>query len=277
MKVAAIIISSLKNHLDQMKEVAGYMWEKGWAEATAGNMSIDVTEKLMATGSTSEIKEIFASRPFLNISFPGLANHFILVTFAGARMRDLAKDPLSCVGLIKINAAGDACQAGYFRELLTDVKPTSELMTHLAIHNFLANNSFTEKSILHGHIHELVALSHIKEYKTEKKINELLWSMHPEMSLFLPEGIGYISYMKPGTDKIAQETVKKIKKHPVILWEKHGCLSIGVSLNEAFDRIDIAAKAARQFFYSRNAGYIPQGLTSRQFSELKKESLKRDQ
>jgi rhamnulose-1-phosphate aldolase len=144
MQVTAIITRSLKNHLEQMKEVAGYMWEKGWAEASAGNMSIDVTEELTATGSTSEIKEVLASLPFLNISFPGLANHFILVTLAGTRMRDLAKDPLSHVGLIQINTAGDTCQASYFRELHADVKPTSELMTHLALHNFLVNHSLME-------------------------------------------------------------------------------------------------------------------------------------
>ena len=36
----------LKRQIDQVAEVAGYLWQKGWAERNGGNIVINVTDQL---------------------------------------------------------------------------------------------------------------------------------------------------------------------------------------------------------------------------------------
>ena len=34
----------LKQALDSVAEVAGYLWQKGWAERNGGNLTLNITE-----------------------------------------------------------------------------------------------------------------------------------------------------------------------------------------------------------------------------------------
>ena len=38
----------LKHQIEQVAEVAGYLWQKGWAERNGGNIVVNVTEQLSA-------------------------------------------------------------------------------------------------------------------------------------------------------------------------------------------------------------------------------------
>ena len=35
---------ALKQALDEVAEVAGYLWQKGWAERNGGNLTLNITE-----------------------------------------------------------------------------------------------------------------------------------------------------------------------------------------------------------------------------------------
>ena len=83
------------------------------------------------------------------------------------------------------------------------------------------------------------------------RLNEILLKMHTETAFFLPEGIGYVGMEVPGSHELAKATLKSLKNHKVILWEKHGCLAVGQDVHEAFDRIDIIAKAARIYLLGK--------------------------
>ena len=76
--------------------------------------------------------------------------------------------------------------------------------------------------------------------------------MHPEMSMLIPEGIGFIPFITPGTERIAKATLEKFAEKRVVIWEKHGVFAIGKDCNQAFDLIDIAAKAARIYLLVKN-------------------------
>jgi rhamnulose-1-phosphate aldolase len=93
--------------------------------------------------------------------------------------------------------------------------------------------------------------------------------MHSETVFFLPEGIGYVPFQLPGSMELADKTLEKLDKHQVVLWEKHGCLAIGNSVPDAFDKIDMFSKAARLWMIAHNAGYEPEGLTLEQLQRLK--------
>ncbi len=152
--------------------------------------------------------------------------------------------------------------------------PTSELPTHLLIHQKLVRDGRKEKALLHAHVNELIALTQIKKYTKGDAINKLLWSMHPETIMFIPGGAGYVSYTLPGTREIAEQTINQLESHRVIIWEKHGCLAVGEDLFEAFDQIDILAKSANIFFTCRNAGFEPEGMSEKELEEIRKQYLK---
>lgn len=256
--------------MDDVSRVAGYLWEKGWAESNAGNMSVNITELMDV--QKEKIKNNTVHK--LNKNFPHLAGNILLMTGTGTRMRDIALDPDSFTCQIRIMDTGDAFQKISAAEQATEVWPTSELPTHLAIHNALAEMGSSRKVILHTHVNELIALTQISEFNTEDKINNLLWSMHPETVFFIPEGAGLVPYSLPGTDKMARATLKSLEKHNAVIWEKHGALAIGDNLLEAFDLIDILAKAAQIFFTVKNAGYEPERMKQEDLDEIRKTYLK---
>ncbi len=258
--------SLLEDVISDVAEIAGYLWERGWAERNAGNISINISAYI------SEDSVDIDDSPCIEISstYPELVGMSFLVTGTGKRMRDLARKPLDNALLIQINAKGN----GYY--ILSPKKdsndifmPTSEFPTHLGIHQMIKRRGSKETVVLHTHANELIALTQIKEYCNQEKLNKLLWGMHPETMVFIPEGIGFVPYVTPGTDDIAAESLKVLEKHPIVLWEKHGVFCIGDSIIDTFDNIDIMAKSAKIFFLTKSAGYVPEGLSDKELATLK--------
>jgi len=191
-----------------------------------------------------------------------------LVTASGSRMRKLAVEPERHVCIV--SADGD----GKPKVLIAEengLKPTSELPAHLEIQQMLIRKNAPEKAVLHTHVTELIALTQLSRFRSEDAINQMLWGMHPETMLFIPEGVGFIPYTLPGTRHIAELTRECFESHKVVLWEKHGCMAIGASIAEAFDLIDILAKSARIWFKCKSAGFEPEGLNAEQLREIKEE------
>jgi rhamnulose-1-phosphate aldolase len=224
----------------EIAEVASFLWQKGWAEASAGNISVNVTEYYPA------IRIDFRTFPMIpmEVKYPALAHHHIFISAKGSRMRNIARDPGKGICLIKISKKGDSYQVLY-EDPENSISPSSELLSHIAIHNYLVRQGQEEKAIVHTHADELIALTHDKNLRNETRLNEILLNMHTETSFFIPEGIGYVGMEVPGSHELAKATLKSLKNHKIVLWEKHGCLAVGRDVHEAFDRIDIMAKAAR--------------------------------
>lgn len=263
--------NQLNKVLSDIKTIASLLHQRGWAESNAGNISVNVTKELQYEDpGTLQIAEGFK----LNKSYKHIAGQYFVMKGSGIRFRDLASEILTNSVLLKISDDG----ASYHYVVnngseFAKIKPTSELPTHLAIQNLLKLNGRSEKVVLHTHVNEFIALSHIEKYKSSEAINKLLFSMHPEVVINLPNGIGFVPYVLPGTDKIAQATIDLVNTHDLIVWEKHGIFSIGNSPCESFDKIDIATKAVRIFFMCSLAGYQPEGLTEDQINELRKTFL----
>jgi rhamnulose-1-phosphate aldolase len=233
----------------EIAEVASLLWHKGWAEAGAGNISVNVTEHYPA------IRMDFRTFPMfpLDVKYPALAHHHIFITAKGSRMRNLEKDPGKGICLIKISKKGDNYQVLY-EDPESLIVPSSELVSHLAIHNHLVKSGGAERAVVHTHCHELIALSHDKALQNETSLNEVLLKMHTETAFFIPEGIGYVAMAEPGSMALAKATLKSLQNHKIVLWEKHGCLATGKDVHEAFDRIDLMAKAAKIYLLSKGIG-----------------------
>ena len=189
------------------------------------------------------------------------------MTITGSRFRDIAKRPEDNVILARIRDKAD----GY--EILCepakeDARLTSEFVSHLAVHAHLRRSDPAKKVVLHTHPDHLIALTHVERYASGRALTDLLWSMHPEMKVVVPEGVGLVRYVRPGSEELARATVEELRDHRLVLWEKHGCVAVGEDLFEAFDLVDIADKCARLFFLVKGAGVEPQGLSGAQLEEL---------
>ena len=256
--------------LKQVALVSGFLWERGWAERNAGNLSVNVT-------GCFDAKELalFSACPRFDLSpgYPGLSQSVFLVSGTGTRMRDMAADPAGHLCFICISSQGTSFHLTGFEKDGQAVMPTSELLTHLAVQELLIRQGSTEKTVLHAHVTELIALTQLARFNSEAAINNLLWGMHPETLLFVPGGVGFVPYSLAGTGQIARLTLQSIENHKAVLWEKHGCLAVGNTLHEAFDILDILAKSARIYFLCRSAGTEPEGLTAAQLEEIRNSQL----
>ena len=256
----------LKPLFGQIASTAQYLWERGWAERNAGNFTVNLTGYF----GKKELERL-TSHPFYPFSggFPDLAGNLFMVSGTGTRMRDLAKNPMEHVCFLYMAEGGNVMHLISGHPEGTPVLPTSEITTHLAIQQQLIKQRSANRVVLHAHVTEMIALTHLSPFQSEEAVNNLLQGMHPEISLFLPDGVGFIPYTLSGTDRMAVETLKGLVNHQAIIWEKHGCISIGQSPDDAFDILDIMAKAARIFFLSASSGHLPQGLRQDQINEIR--------
>jgi len=55
-----------------------------------------------------------------------------------------------------------------------------------------------------------------------------------------------------------------MKKFRVALWDKHGVIASGRTLDEALDRIEMVEKAAAVYLRLKSAGLEPEGLSDEQ-------------
>ena len=257
----------VKKIIYQVSEVAEYLWQRGWAERNAGNISVNIDHLI---DKNIDIDLSGYNEYKLEKGFPELGNMFFFVTGTGKRMRDIARKPLKNALIIKLNEKGDAYKIISQKKDEENFLPTSELPTHLAIHEKLKKSGSKNKVVMHTHSNELVALTQIKEFTNAEKLNKVLFGMHPEAIIFIPKGIGFVEYDVPGTVNIAEKTLAIIDKYDVVLWEKHGVFAVGEDVIETFDMIDILAKSAKIYFMCRGAGFEPEGLTDDELAELKR-------
>lgn len=254
----------MKNITGDVSTVAGWLWQRGWAERNAGNISVRLAAEELPS---------FPGEHSALLPLPGrcetLAGFCFLVTATNTRMRDVAARPLETLLLIRISDDG----TGY--QILsppgeTALRPTSEMHTHLCIHEMLILKRPDHRVVIHTHVTELIALTQIREFCDGQKLNSILLGMHPETKVFVPDGVGFVPYNLPGTRAIGEATVKALEDHSAALWEKHGLFATGRDPLQTFDMIDILAKSASIWFICRSAGYEPEGLTETQLNELAK-------
>ena len=147
----------LRAVINDIAEVTGYLWQKGWAERNGGNITVNVTEFADASWATmpaiAPVKQIGMVLPYLK-------GKYFYCKGTGKRMRDLAHYPMQNGSIIRIC---DDCSS---YEIIADepVCPTSELPTHLALQNYLLETGSIYKATLHTHPIELVAMQRVGDH-----------------------------------------------------------------------------------------------------------------
>ncbi|MDL2255830.1 rhamnulose-1-phosphate aldolase [Parabacteroides sp. OttesenSCG-928-K15] len=253
--------SCLMAEINRIAEVAGYLWTKGWAERNGGNISVNLTS-LMSEEEKAlpALSEAIA----LHDTMDQLGGHIFYVTGTGRRMRYVAQDPFGHGAIIRI------AQDGKSYEIIAEqaIQPTSELPSHLLMHNYLLAQGRDNKVVLHTHPTDLIGMTHCQPFLDSEKLTRTLWSMIPECRIVVPGGIGIVPYEPPGSIALAHATIKLLSKHDVVFWEKHGILAVGNDLIDCFDAIDTLSKSAQIYFSARQAGFEPIGMTDQQLEDL---------
>jgi len=260
-------IPVLKPVLKEIATTADILWQKGWAERNAGNISVNVTSLLKPMDYLTDKK--YKEIP-LPDAFPELCGHIILFSASGSRMRDVAANPSGNIVCLRINAPGNTADIIPLTNRPKTHNPTSELPTHLLMQQQFVLHNPGITTLLHTHATELIALSLHPKIQTKEALNEVILSMHPETVVFLPEGIGFVPFTMPGSPEIADLTAKEFLGHKTVIWQKHGGLACGRNPQDALDNLDIAAKAARIFLMCRSAGYEPEGMKPAETENMRK-------
>ena len=78
----------LAKEVNKVAEVAGYLWQKGWAERNGGNITVNITEfvddEIRQMKPISEVKSI-------GVTLPYLKGCYFYRKGTNKRMRDLAR------------------------------------------------------------------------------------------------------------------------------------------------------------------------------------------
>jgi len=252
----------LEKQISEIAEVAGYLWQKGWAERNGGNITVNLT---------SEIDDEIRNMPPVSEVIPigrklqNLRGCYFYCKGTNMRMRDLARRPMENGSIIRIL---DDC-SNYVIVADIPVIPTSELASHLLMHNYLIAKGSNYKAALHTHPIDLIAMSHNPEFLKKDVLTYLLWSMIPETRAFCPRGLGIAPYTLPGSFELADATIRELDEYDVVMWEKHGVCSVSENIKEAFDMIDTLYKSAQIYMAAKTMGFEPEGITPAQLEEMR--------
>ncbi len=259
----ATIPRPFKPILSEFAAVAGHLWDLGWAEASAGNISADVTSLMKvppARGRTGMD---------LPVALPAIAGRRFLVTATGSRFRDFRYVPEDKVCLVEISSDGRRAGWNSLVWNANSIGPTSELPSHLEIHATLRRQGSDSRAILHTHPTHLAAFSHLKRCADADELNRLLWMTHPEAKIFAPRGATLVPYLLPGSDELGAATAQAVRNGAdTVLWRYHGCIAHAPDPATALDRIHVLDKAAQMVLSCMSSGEPWEGLDSTQLAEL---------
>lgn len=252
----------LAARIADVAEVAGYLWQKGWAERNGGNITVNITDcvddAIRALPPIGEVTPI-------GMTLPHLKGCYFYCKGTNRRMRDLARRPMDNGSVIRIL---DDC-ASYVMIADNPVRPTSELPSHLSMHDQMIASGNGYTAAIHTHPIDLVAMTHNPEFLEKDVLTNLLWSMIPETRAFCPKGLGIVPYKMPSSLELAQATIEQLREYDVVMWEKHGVCAVGKDVMEAFDQIDVLSKSAQIYLTAKSMGFTPTGTTQEQMDQLK--------
>jgi rhamnulose-1-phosphate aldolase len=233
-------------------------------EGAAGNISVCI-------GWPIEPRRLFpiTERITLPLVAPHLAGRLIVVTGSGRRLRDVASDPAANLGAVLVDQGGETgtlhtSPRRVFEHL------TSEWNSHLGVHDDAVELTGSNlHAIVHAQPPHLVYLSHLTAYRDEAFLNSRLLRWEPETIINLPQGIGVLPFMLPGSARLMAANVERLRDHRIVIWGKHGVMArSNISATRAVDRIEYAETAARYEYMDLVSGGRGEGLTPAEMREI---------
>ncbi len=254
----------LDEFIEWIGEAGQRLSEIGASEGAAGNISVYL-------GWPVEVRRRFPIVESIDLPVPApvLAGKTLLVTGSGRRLRDIIHEPAANLGALVIDEGGQTARLytapnKYFTRL------TSELNSHLAVHcDQVAWAGTNFQALVHAQPPHLTYLSHIARYRDEASLNRHLLRWQPELIVNLPEGVGVIPFLVPGSPALMQANIEELRRHRVVLWGKHGAMARSdLSVKRAADRVEYAETAARYEYMNLANGEMAEGLSNEEIRQI---------
>ena len=237
----------------------------GADEGSAGNISVFVK-------SLEGVDEHFYDHGVIDlpVTCPALQGGWVVVTGTGRRMRDLSEDPEATLLILQILEGGH--QATIYTA--SDVKPTSELNSHLAIHNDqIGRFDLSFNAIVHAQPRFLTYISHLPEYADTYRLNRHLLRWEPETIITFPEGIGMIPFRVPGSPEQMADTMAGLQTYRAVVWQRHGIVTRSAeSVRKAGDLVEYAETAAHFEYLNLQLGRPTEGLSDKEMLDICKQN-----
>ena len=235
------------------------------SEASAGNISV-----FMAWNPEVRRRFPLAEEIVLPLPAPALAGKTLLVTGSGRRLRDIQRDPEANIGAVLVHADGiTATLHTSPRRLFKNL--TSEFNSHLAVHqDQVSARGLDFHAVVHAQPPYLTMLSHIPAYRSDAVFNAKIVRWEPESIVALPQGIGVLDFMVPGSEELMRNNVESLRKHMIVLWSKHGVMARSdVSVTNAVDKIEYAETGAKYEYMNLAIGGLGEGLRQEELVAVK--------
>ena len=244
--------------LNQLGKLGKRLSDIGAAEGAAGNVSVCFRESLNITALFPYMQIIELPLPA-----PKLAGATLIITGSGRRLREIMESPtanLACIIVEEGGATGQMFTAPDCRFQ----RVTSEFHSHLAVHHDqMQLREMRLHTVLHAQPLHLTYLSHISRYQDEQYLNTHLFRWQPETILNIPEGIGVLPFLLPGSPEQMTATVLSMQVHQIIVWSRHGVMTrADNSILHALDLIEYAETAAHYEYLNLTAGELGDGLSA---------------
>jgi rhamnulose-1-phosphate aldolase len=250
--------------LDSMGAAGSRVSQIDASEAGAGNISLYVGWEVDVRGRFPHQEQIE-----LPVPAPALAGQTLLVTGSGRRLRQIAADPLANVAAVRVNPGGrtGTLHTAPHRRFQ---KLTSELNSHLAVHeDQVRRRGLRFHAIVHAQPPHLTYLSHLPAYRNSETLNRRILRWEPETIVSLPQGVGVLEFMVPGSAELMTANVEALRTVEVVLWSKHGVMARSdLSVTRAVDKIEYAETAARYEYLDLVAGGTAEGLTDLEMKKV---------
>jgi rhamnulose-1-phosphate aldolase len=240
------------------------MWDRGWAEANGGNVSLRLNEEQTAAVAVVEKHPEWIP---LSIAAPSLKEELFIFSGTGRYLRNVELAPERNLGIIELNDKGNAYRLLWGFE--PDGSPTSEIAAHLLSHAAIKETTDNcAHAVIHTHTPSLIALTYAFENMSTAMLTTLLWRMHAECIVVFPGGVEFLPWKMAGSDDLGHVTADALRKRTLVMWEHHGIVGTGRNLDEAFGRIYVAEKAAEIYLACAAAGGVKKVLTDDQLAAI---------
>jgi rhamnulose-1-phosphate aldolase len=246
----------MEEFLEAIAQAGLRLAEMEASEGAAGNISLSIEGPLNPYQVFAQKEEVE-----LPIEAPELVGSYVLATGSGCRLREIERDPVAQLGLLQIISPQRAFLYTHPRRRFRRL--TSELNSHLAIHRERPRGL----AVIHAQPLHLTYLSHIPAYRDASALNARLLRWQPETIVHLPEGLGVLPFLLPGSQELQEATVRLLRSHRAVLWSKHGILAVG-QIAEAVDLVEYLETAARYEYLDLTAGQRAEGLSPEELRRI---------
>ncbi len=225
-------------------------WLQGWHERNGGNMTYRMKDE-----EVSAVRDSLSPRgdwAAMGVTGENLGGSYFITTGSGKFFRNTELAPAETIGIVEINAAGDAWRIVWGLEGGT--KPTSEFPSHFMNHSVRAAvTEGKDRVIYHCHPVNLIALSSVLPL-TDRDFSRVLWKSMTECPVVFPEGVGVVPWMVPGGPEIALASCEKMKIYQAVIWAQHGLFVTGPDFDTAFGLAHTIEKSAEIYWKILSTG-----------------------